>query len=164
MVGIRILAFALALLFLATAAAAFFYQEPTVGKMTSWLWQKQELKDFINSRSPRDAILKDYLHYLGNMAAVVLVGCAVLFAISGFSPMKMRPFLVTMIVVLAGGVAMDIYCGITIKSLSPYWWAIDAGAGFVVLVLLIVLFPRRRYGAEPAPLVYPEDEEGYLEE
>lgn len=161
MTAYRILAAVLTLACLAGAVGLFLHQEPLVGRAVSWLWQDEALQGFVASHSPRDLQLKVYLVYLLRMGAVMALGLAVLFAVSAVKPLLMRPFIVAVIVTLVVGIAMDIYCGITLEGLSPYWWAIDAAGGALLLVLLIVFFPKP---PPAAGYVYPEDEEGYLEE
>jgi len=161
MTAFRILAGILAIVFLAMALGFFFYREPLVVKSTSWLWQGSELKSFVESNTPDNMVLKKYLVYILRMSAVISVGVGLMFAISACKPLIMRPFIVVVIITLILGIAMDIYCGITIEGLSPYWWAIDAGSGALLVVLLLVFFPK----APPqGGYVYPEDEEDYLEE
>lgn len=161
MTAYRIIAVVLTLACLGCALGLFFHQEPIVARYSSWIWKGGALEDFVHSLSPRDRELKIYAVYLIRMGAVLALGAGMLFAISVFKPLLMRPFIVVAIVCALAGIAMSVYCAITLKGLSIYWWLSDAGFGAVVAALLLIFFPK------PAPAggyVYPEDREDYLKE
>jgi len=142
MFGFRVLAIVLALICLGGAAMMVFPErQPAI--TINGFFLNPVLSEFLQSQEPRDIVVRNHMKYLLFMGAVGAFGLAILFFISVFNPLLMRPFLVVAIISLILGVALALRSGIQ-ETVSWRWWVVDAVGGMILVVLLVNLFPRKK--------------------
>lgn len=143
MTGFRILAVILGLIFLAGAVASYFYDYPPVDRATDYFLIKDgSLWDFVKSSAPRDMVVKDYLKYIMRGYSVLALAVGLLFIISAFNPLGMRPFIVVVIIAATIWFALAIYEGLTLK-IAGLWWVGDSAICLILTILLITFYPKK---------------------
>lgn len=142
MTGFRILAVILGLICLAGAVASYFYDYPPVEKVTAYFLKDGNLRGFVKSPAPRDMVVKDYLKYIIRGYSVIALGMGLLFIISAFNPLGMRPFIVVVIIGALICLGLAIYQGITLK-IDSLWWIGDSVGCLILAILLITFFPKK---------------------
>jgi len=160
MAGFRILAIILGLVCLAMALGMFFHRQPCVINASNLLLKAEELKSFVGSPDSQDMVVKQYLKYVLYGSSVVVLGLALMFFISAASPVRMRPFVVVVIIMSIVGVVGAVWAGINLQRVSWVWWGSDAAGSLILAILLLALFPKKRKKAEEsreAPGVIDEE-------
>ncbi len=141
MAGFRVLAVLLGLICLAVAVASYFYGYPPVDRVTDYFLQDASLRDFVKSTTPRDMVVRDYLKYIFRGYSVLALGMGLLFLISAFNPLGMRPYIAVVIIGALVWLGLAIYMGITLK-IPSLWWIGDSAICLILAVLLITFFPK----------------------
>lgn len=158
MIGFRLLAIVLGVLCLAGTVALVLQSQPFMTDVTDFFINRflppGEVQNFFNSSLPRDIRIKAYIKYVVSGYAVVLLGLAILFFISAFNPLRMRPFITVVMIGCIAWMGIAIWKGLSL-GLYYLWWVGDAVGCLIVLVLLAALYPR-----EPAGVLQPEESEG----
>jgi len=160
MKGFRILAVILGLICLAIGAGMFFHRQPVVIKVSNLLLQGEEMKNFVKSPDMTDLVVKQYLKYILYGGSVFALGLGLMFFIAAANPIRMRPFVVVVIICSILWMAGAIWSGINLPRVSPVWWGSDAGASLLLAILLLALFPKKKPKAE----IVPEDEKVEFED
>lgn len=159
MIGFRLLAIVLGILCLAAAGAAVLHSHPALSGLTGFFVEKfipaGPLRAFIRSAEPGDVLVKDYLKYILAGGAVGALGVGILFFISAANPIRMRPFIMVVIIAAVACIALALWKGITLE-ISYIWWLGDSLAALILVVLLAALYPRRKLKADLSPEIREE--------
>ena len=142
MAGFRVLAVLLGLICLTVAVASYFYDYPPVNQVTAYFLEDANLWDFVKSTTPRDMVIKDYLKYIIRGYSVLALGMGLLFLISAFNPLRMRPYITVVIIGALVWLGLAIYMGITLK-IPTLWWIGDSAICLILAILLITFFPKK---------------------
>lgn len=139
MAGYRMLAFLLGLIFLALAVGLFFHEDPRLSPAREALLSVDNLK---TSLPATEAMVKQYIKFAISGSAFIALGLSLLFLVSVFTPERMIPFIVVVIICCPLAMVAAIWKGYAAK-ISWYYWGGEALACLVLAVLLAAFFPRR---------------------
>ncbi len=160
MFGFRLLAIILGLLCLAAAVSMAFFECPRMAPVSDFFIRHfvpdTEVSDFIRSDNPADIKIKNLIKYTLSGLAVCSLAAGLLFLAAAVNPLRMRPFIVVVMISSAAMIAAAVWQGIRL-GIFKTWWIGDAAGGLLILILLAALFPRKK-SARPVSVGGGEDE------
>ncbi len=161
MFGFRLLAIILGLLCLAGAVSMAFFECPRMAPVSEFFIRHfvpdAGVRDFIRSVDPADVKIKNLIKYTLSGLAVCSLATGLLFLAAAVNPLRMRPFIVVVMISSAVMIVAAVWQGIRL-GIFKTWWIGDAAGGLLLLILLAALFPREK-SARPAPAGGGEGEE-----
>ena len=107
-----------------------------------------------------DMVVKQYLKYVLYGSSIFALGLALMFFIAAANPVRMRPFVVVVIIASILWVAGAIWAGVILPRVSPVWWGSDAAGALILAILLLAMFPKKK----PRVKLPPEAGEAEFEE
>jgi len=152
MIGFRLLAIILGLLCLASAGVLVMHQCPQLAEANTFFIKNfipdAAVQQFLKSKAPDAVAVKNIVKYIFSGYAVLALGMGLLFFCAAANPLRMRPFIVVVMIGAILWIAAAIYQGLTLEIYKT-WWISDAAGALILLVLLTALFPKKK-PAEPA--------------
>ncbi len=154
MFGFRLLAIILGLLCLAAALSMAFFESPRLAPVNEFFIRNfvpdASVRAFIKSEQPAEIKVKNLIKYTLTGLAICTLGTGLLFFCAAADPLRMRPFIVVVMISSVVLIAAALWQGIRL-GIFKSWWIGDAATGLLLLILLAALFPRRkRADASPA--------------
>ncbi|MDP8237206.1 MAG: hypothetical protein P9M08_12550 [Candidatus Erginobacter occultus] len=147
MFGFRLLAIILGLLCLAAAVSMAFFECPRMAPVSEFfvrhLVPDTGVRDFIRSENLADVKIKNLIKYTLSGLAVGSLAAGLLFLAAAVNPLRMRPFIVVVMISSAAMVVAAVWQGIRL-GIFKTWWIGDAAGGLLLLILLAALFPREK--------------------
>ncbi len=147
MFGFRMLAIILGLLCLATAVSMAFFECPRMAPASEFFIRNfvpdASVRAFIKSEDPGAVKVKGLIKYTLTGLAIFSLGAGLLFFCAAADPLRMRPFIVVVMISSVIGVAAAIWQGIRL-GIFKSWWIGDAAGFLLLLILLAALFPRQQ--------------------
>ncbi len=154
MIGFRLLAIILGLICLASAAALVLHQSPQLAAANTFFIKNfipdQGVQQFIKSPAPDARMVKNIIKYIFSGYAILALGMGLLFFCAAVNPLRMRPFIVVVMVGSILWIAGAIWKG-TSLDIYKTWWISDAAGALILLVLLAALFPKKKAPEPTAP-------------
>ena len=161
MFGFRLLAIILGLLCLAAAVSMAFFECPRMAPVSEFFIRNfvpdTSVQDFIKSADPAEIKVKGLIKYTLTGLAIFALGTGLLFFCAAANPLRMRPFIVVVMISSVIGIAAALWQGIRLGIVKS-WWIGDAAGFLLLLILLASLFPREK-SVRPAPAGGGEGEE-----
>jgi hypothetical protein len=138
MAGYRVLAFLLGVIFLALAVGLFLHEDPRLLPAREALLSVDNLKTTLPAA---EVMIKKYIKFALSGGAFIALLFSLLFFVSVFTPMRMIPFIVVVIICCILAMVAAIWRGYAAK-ISWYYWGGEAIGCLVLAVLLAAFFPR----------------------
>lgn len=162
MFGFRLLAVILGLLCLTAALSMAFFESPRMAQGSEFFVRyfvpDTEVEAFIKSEDPGEIKIKHLIKYTLTGLAVSALATGLLFFAAAANPLRMRPFIVVVMISTVVGIAAVIWQGFRLDIFNS-WWIRDASGGLLLLILLAALFPREKTVATKPAVVGNESYE-----
>ena len=164
MFGFRLLAIILGIICLASTCALIFHDCgcPIMNKVNDFVIQEfvpdHGVRTFIKSPGMVEMKVKHMVKYIFSGYAILALGLGLLFLYSAVNPLRMRPFVVVVMIGSIFWLAGAIWKGMSLE-MPKVWWISDAAGALILLVLLFALFPREKAPGGTAGAVELEDEQ-----
>ncbi|MDP8213623.1 MAG: hypothetical protein RAO92_05010 [Candidatus Euphemobacter frigidus] len=146
MIGFRIMAIVVGLICLASASLIFFHNCPQTAPVNAYLIRNfippGDVQAFIKSSALPDVEVKNIIKYIVSGYAIFALGIGLLFFCAAVNPLRMRPFVVVVMIGAILWIGVAIWKGLSL-GIYKTWWIGDAACALILLVLLAALFPKR---------------------
>ncbi|MFH1038557.1 MAG: hypothetical protein V1789_07830 [PVC group bacterium] len=151
MIGFRLLAIILGLVCLASAGVLVFHEYPLLAEANTFFIRNfipdAGVQAFIKSPAREAVAVKNIVRYIFSGYAVLALGMGLLFFCAAVNPLRMRPFIVVVMIGSILWIAGAIWKGVSL-DIYKTWWISDAAGALILLVLLIALFPKKKPAAD----------------
>lgn len=163
MFGFRLLAIIIGFVCLASAGALVFHSCPEMAEVNAFaidnLIPEGPVRAFVKSGAPGDQDVKNVIKYIFTGYAICAVGMGLLFLYSAINPLRMRPFIIVVMIGSVLWIAAAVWQGLHLEIYKT-WWIGDAAGALLLLVLLGALFPKEKKAASARKSDELEDDEG----
>ncbi len=147
MFGFRLLAVILGLLCLAATLSMAFFESPRMAHGSEFFVRHfvpdASVRNFIKSEDPAEIKVKNLIKFILTGLAISTLATGLLFFAAAVNPLRMRPFIIVVMISTVAGIAAVLWQGIRL-GIFKSWWIGDAAAGLLLLILLAALFPRKQ--------------------
>ena len=151
MIGFRLLAIVLGFICLMSAGALIFHNSPQLADINTYVIRNlipdQLVQKFIKSQDPANIAVKNIVKYVFSGYAIFALGMGLLFLTAAVNPLRMRPFIVVVMIGSIFWIGGAIWKGVSL-GIYKTWWIGDAAGALILVILLGALFPSEKKSVE----------------